>query len=151
MKGGMDASEPMRHRQLVAGHRHAALIVENHDDFREALQVLIETSGLDVVAVHSGAEALQHLRREPRRWCIVLLDWWLADGITGEEFLQEKTAAPRIAETCVAVVTGDARVKAAAERLGVDYFLLKPVDPDAVLRLLSHHCTSPAGTSDEVA
>ena len=131
----------------MAGHRHAALIVENHDDFREALQVLIETSGLDVVGVHRGPDALQYLRREPRRWCIVILDWWLADSMTGEQFLQEKTADPRIADICVAVVTGDARVKAAVERCGGDYFLLKPVDPDNVLRLLSHHCTAPAATA----
>ena len=128
-----------------SGHRHAALIVENHDDFRHALQVLVETTGLDAVGVHTGADGLQHLRREPQRWCIVVLDWWLAD-MTGEEFLQKKNADPRTVDICVALVTGDARVRTAAERLGVHYFLLKPVDPDIVLGLLSHHCARPAAT-----
>jgi len=129
-----------------ANHRHAALIVESHDDSREALQVLVETTGLDAVGVHSVTEGLQLLRGEPRRWCIVIIDWWLSD-MTGEVFLRETRADPRTADTCVAVVTGDARVKEAAERLGVTYFLLKPVDPDVVLRLLSHHCGAPPSTT----
>jgi len=132
----------------MPSHRHAALIVENDGDFREALQVLVETTGLDAVGVHRGEEAIQHLRAEPRRWCIVVLDWWLAD-MTGEEFLQQKNADRRTADICVALVTGDARVKAAARRLGVNYFLLKPVDPEIVLGLLARHCDAPAaaGTS----
>jgi len=126
-------------------HRHAALIVEDHDDFGAALQVLVETTGLDAVTVHGGAEGLEHLAREPRRWCIVILDWWL-DDMTAEEFLQQKHADRRTADICVALMSGDARVKATAERLGVSYFLLKPVDPDVVLRLLSHHCRAPEAT-----
>ena len=137
-----DTRRPMRNEP---GHRHAALIVENHDDFRHALQILVETTGLDAVGVHTGAEGLQLLRDEPHRWCIVVLDWWLAD-MNGEEFLHHKNADAGTAGTCVAVVTGDARVRTAAERLGVHYFLLKPVDPDTVLGLLSHHCASPAAT-----
>src|SRR5689334_18628102 len=126
-------------------HRHAALIVENDGEFREALQILVETIGLGTVGVHTGEDGLQHLRREPKRWCIVVLDWWLAD-MTGEEFLRQKNADRRTVDICVALVTGDAHVRAAAERIGVDYFLLKPVDPEVVLGLLSHHCTSPAAT-----
>jgi len=129
----------------VSDHRHAALLIENHDDFREALQTFVETTGLDAVAVDTGTDGLQHLLREPPRWCIVILDWWLSD-MTGEEFLQRKNADRRTADICVAVVTGDARVKEAAERLGVSYFLLKPIDLDVVVKLLSHHCTAPAAT-----
>jgi DNA-binding NtrC family response regulator len=132
-------------RPCESAHRHAALIVEDHDDFGAALQVLVETTGLDVVTVPGGTEGLEHLARDPRRWCIVILDWWLAD-MTAEEFLQQKHADPRTADICVALVTGDARVKATAERLGVSYFFLKPVDPGVVLELLSHHCTAPTAT-----
>jgi len=135
----------LRHLHMPNDHRHAALIVENDGDFRDALQVLVETIGLDAVAVHTGAEGLQHLRHPSRSWCLVILDWWLVD-MTGEDFLQQMRDDRRTADKCVAVVTGDARVKAAAERLGVTYFLLKPVDPDEVLRLLFHHCTAPAAT-----
>jgi len=127
-------------------HRHAALIVDDHDDFGVAIKVLVETTGLDAVIVHGGADGLEHLAREPRRWCIVILDWWLAD-MTGEDFLLHKNADSRTADICVAVVTGDARVKMAAERRGVGYFLLKPVDPDHVVKLLSLHCTAPVATA----
>lgn len=124
-------------------HRHAVLLVEDHDDSREAFQVVIASAGLDVVAVHSGREALVMLRRDPGRWCLIVLDWWLHD-MSGEDFRREQLADPRIADVCVAVVTGDARVRNDAKRLGVDYFLLKPIDPDVVVELLSHHCHAPA-------
>jgi len=130
----------------VPAHRHAVLVVENHDDFREALEVLVSSTGLDVIAVHRGADALDHLRRDARRWCLVLLDWWLAD-MTGEEFRQQQLADPRIADVCLAVVTGDASAQEKARGLGVEYFLLKPVDPELVLRLLSHHCTTDLGAA----
>jgi|SRR5579862_1340798 len=130
----------------MLAHRHAVLVVENHDDFREALEELVSSAGLDVIAVHSGADALDHLRRDAGRWCLVLLDWWLAD-MTGDEFRQQQVADPRIAEVCLAIVTGDASVKEKARRLGVQYFLLKPVDPEIVLKLLSHHCTTDVGAA----
>src|SRR6185369_14309627 len=130
----------------MPAHRHAVLVVENHDDFREALEVLVSSTGLDVIAVHRGADALEHLRRDARRWCLVLLDWWLAD-MTGDEFRQQQMADPRIADICLAIVTGDASVKENARRLGVGYFLLKSVDPEIVLQLLSHHCITDAGTA----
>ena len=129
----------------MPAHRHAVLVVENHDDFREALEVLVSSTGLDVVAAHTGADALEHLRRDPRRWCLVLLDWWLAD-MTGDEFRAQQVADLRIADVCLAVVTGDASAKEKARRLGVEYFLLKPVDPEIVLQLLSHHCVTDVGT-----
>jgi CheY-like chemotaxis protein len=132
----------------MPAHRHAVLVVENHDDFREALEVLVSSTGLDVVAVHSGADALDHLRHEARRWCLVLLDWWLAD-MTGEEFRQQQVADPRSADVCLAVVTGDARVKENARGLGIEYFLLKPVDPEIVLKLLAHHCTTDVGAATD--
>ena len=120
-------------------HRHAMLLIEDHDDTRDAFAMLAaELEGVDVVAVATGAEGLVRLRRQPARWCLVVLDWWLAD-MSGEAFRREQLADPRIADISPVVVTGDARVRGAARKLGIANFFLKPVDPDAVFRLLSHH------------
>jgi CheY-like chemotaxis protein len=87
----------------VPDHRHAALVVDDHDDFREVIEILVSSTRLDVATAHTAAEALAHLRREPHRWCLVLMDWWLPD-MTGEEFRRQQCAEPRIAGICVAVV-----------------------------------------------
>jgi CheY-like chemotaxis protein len=110
------------------------------------MEVLVSSTGLDVVAAHTGADALEHLRRDPRRGCLMLLDWWLAD-MTGDEFRRQQVVDPRIANVCLTIVTGDASAKEKARRLGVEYFLLKPVDLEIVVQLLSHHCTTDIGAA----
>jgi two-component system chemotaxis response regulator CheY len=120
-------------------HRHAMLLIEDHDDTRDAFAMLAaELEGVDVVAVATGAEGLARLRRQPARWCLVVLDWWLAD-MSGEAFRREQLADPRMADVSLAVVTGDARVRGAARKLGIANFFLKPIDPDALFGLLTHH------------
>ena len=120
-------------------HRGSVLLVEDNDDHREALEVLVSSTGLDGVGVRTGAEALSQLREEPGRWCVVLLDWWLPD-MTGEIFCSELRADPRIARTTVAAMTGDGRARGAAERFGIEHFFVKPFEPDIVTELLSSHC-----------
>jgi len=119
--------------------RDAVLLVEDDDSHREALEALVWLTGLDVVAVRTGAEGLAHLRGEPRRWCLVVLDWWLPD-MPGEHFRSKQQLDPRIARIAVVAVTGDARAREAAERAGCTHFLVKPVEPDAVTELLTSHC-----------
>ena len=100
--------------------------------------MLVESSGFDVVAVHTGGEALARLRAD-LACCLIVLDWWLAD-MTGAEFLRQLRASPEIADVPVALSTGDARVRAEPAALGVTYFLLKPVEPDTLVGLLTDHC-----------
>ena len=120
-------------------HRGSVLVAEDNDDHREALAALVALAGLDVVGASTGMEALSHLRREPSRWCLVVLDWWLPD-MTGEDLCAALRADPRLAHLAVAAMTGDVRARETAERFGVAHFLLKPVEPDLVTTLLSSHC-----------
>src|SRR5689334_7182974 len=120
-------------------HRHGVLLLDDHDDTREAFAALVANADLDVTASGTGAEGLAHLRRDPQHWCLVLMDWWLGD-MTGEQFLREKNADARIADVCVGVITGDVTVEKAAGQLAVDYFFLKPIDLDVLFRLLANHC-----------
>ena len=128
----------------------AVLLVEDDEDNRGALEELVWLAGLDVVAVGTGAEAFAHLRREPGRWCLVMVDWWLPD-MTGEHFRRRQRLDPRIADIAIAVLTGDARAKEAAERAGCAHFLLKPIDPDIVTEMVRSHCRGlrMTSTSDE--
>jgi len=120
-------------------HRGSVLVVEDNEDHREALAALVTLAGLDVVGASTALEALSHLRRQPGRWCLVVLDWWLPD-MTGEDFCATLRADPRLARLAVAAMTGDVRARETAERLGLAHFLVKPVEPDIITALLSSHC-----------
>ena len=128
--------------------RRAVLVVEDDDDHREALEAFLCLTGLDAFAVRTGTEALTYLRREPRLWCLVVLDWWLPD-MTAEDFRRRQRTDPRIAEIAVAVLTGDVRAKEAAERAGFRHFLLKPVEPALFTELLTSHCQGILGSASE--
>jgi CheY-like chemotaxis protein len=122
----------------MADHVHAALIVEDHPDVCEAFRLLIEAHGYEAVSAHDAAEALGRLR-VGLRCCLVVLDWWLPD-MRGDEFLRRLRADPALADTAVAVLTGDARVRPEATALGAKAVFLKPVDPAELLALLEAHC-----------
>src|SRR5262249_56030974 len=94
--------------------RGAVLLVEDDDDHREALEAFLCLTGLDAFAVRTGTEALTYLRREPRLWCLVVLDWWLPD-MTAEDFRRRQRTDPRIADISVAVLTGDVRANEAPQ------------------------------------
>lgn len=73
---------------------HAAphvLVVEDDVDTSELVQGTLEDAGFDVVAVHSGAEALAYLARVDVPW-VVLLDL-VMDDMNGWEVLSALRAA----------------------------------------------------------
>jgi len=70
---------------------------------------------------------------------LVLLDLHLPD-LSGDELLYRLKAVPELADTKVVVVSADAtpdRIRAMLD-LGVEGYLTKPVDVDALLRLVDH-------------
>ena len=138
-----DLGMAVRRLRGVADHRHAVLLIEDHDDSRLSFQALMEANGLRVVAVRTGKEGLALLRATPWAWCVVVLDWWLPD-MDGAEFVRRQGAHPTVAGIPITVITGDATIAAKARALGVEHFFLKPVEPDAIIGLLTNHCAGGA-------
>jgi CheY-like chemotaxis protein len=111
------------------------LIVE---DVRDAARLILEIEGYHVIAVASGQDALEYMRRgEPPR--VILLDLKMY-GTNGWEFRTAQLADPRLAAVPVVVCSGDGRLDEKAEALGVVDQLPKPIDHRALLRLVAHHC-----------
>jgi two-component system chemotaxis response regulator CheY len=125
----------------MSDHGHAALIVEDHDDAREALELLIEASGYTVAAVRTGAEALAHLRGG-FRCCLIVLDWWLPD-MNGGDLVLALAADPELAHIPTVFCTADARIRAEIEtrQLPVREVHLKPLDSTQLVGMLERHCT----------
>ena len=126
-----------------APHTHVVLLVEDYDDFREALTLLIEDLGPRVVTARNGRDALEQLCAGLRP-CLILLDMMMPvmDGIS---FRRAQLADARLARIPVVMisVTG-LQYEDEARDLGIETFLRKPFPPEELASLLAHHCGSVA-------
>lgn len=99
--------------------RISVLIVEDSDDARESLALLVELEGRHVIKASDGMEALRMVRTGQARPCAIVLDLLMPgmDGLTGHE-----------------------RARREALAMGCTAALLKPAKPAELLRLIGHHC-----------
>ena len=103
-----------------------ALIVDDEEDICELLQEALEKFELNVRYTLTGEEAVQRIRTQEFKLCIV--DLRLSTGITGLDVIRViREHSPK----CIVVaMTGyvDVGLRQAAEKIGVDAFLAKPDD-----------------------
>jgi two-component system, chemotaxis family, chemotaxis protein CheY len=114
------------------------LLVEDHDDTTDAMQVVLEGWGYEVVTARHGAEALNLLAGGLRPNAIVL-DLMMPEA-DGWDFRRVQRANPRWEGIPVVVVTGMSQhLDVTATQLGLpaDQCLLKPVDFDKLLAFLN--------------
>jgi CheY-like chemotaxis protein len=125
-------------RSTMSRQAHGpVLIVEDDDDTRDAMALLVETAGHPVVTATNGSEALSILRDGSVRPCLILLDVMMP-VMNGIEFRLAQLADAALAATPVIVVS------AIAERTTNDLqavaFLRKPINFDELLHHVQTHC-----------
>jgi len=110
------------------------LVVEDSVDSAETLALLIGRWGYEVKLAHDGRSALQVARQfRPQ---IILLDIGLPD-IDGYAVAHRLRGEDLGGDMLVALTGyGEAQDRARAQQAGFDRHLTKPVDPDALERLL---------------
>ncbi len=119
-------------------HCHTVLLVDDTDDIREALTLLLTTRGFHVVGAGTGAEAIAHLEAGLCA-CVMLLDLRMPE-MDGWEVLRRMEANEALADTPVVLLTGDSAHERLARGLGIGQTLLKPVDPDQLIAVVERHC-----------
>ena len=100
-------------------------------------QILAKRAGVRLVSAAEGRSGLELARQH--RPDLVLLDLHLPD-LGGDELFHRLKAVPELADTKVVVVSADAtpsRIRSMLD-LGVEGYLTKPVDVEALLRLVDH-------------
>ena len=114
---------------------HSILIVEDNDDAREALRMLLELDGHVVEAAAEGLQALEITRaKDPD---LALVDIGLP-GIDGFEVARRIRAAdPRRPLLIALTGYGQPEDRRRATEAGFDSMLVKPVDPSALSDLLA--------------
>jgi PAS domain S-box-containing protein len=129
------------------------LIVDDNATAREILSEMVGSFSFQSTIVSSGAEALEEVARGD--YGLVLMDWKMP-GMSGIETVQ-RLRSDLSAPPPVIMVTnyGREEVRAQAERVGVDGFLIKPVTAsllfDAVVRVFSVDSGGPTARLESLA
>ena len=130
------AVAPKPRNGRVEGPAHARiLVVDDHQDTRDLLLVILKTEGYDVVLAADGDEALARYRERPAE--VVILDMFMPrkDGVsTIRELREEFPAVTIVAMSGDADAWHDALTEARAE--GAHLTLRKPLEPWVLLRAL---------------
>jgi len=111
----------------IEGNRRI-LVVDDEPHIRRVLEVILGSSGFDVVLASDGMQGLDNLSREPVD--LILLDLMMP-GANGLEILSKIRANPERANTPVIILTakGQDTDREAALAGGASDFLTKPFSP----------------------
>lgn len=122
-------------RTATAKGMGTVLVVEDYDDIRGMLKVLLGSEHFRVLEAANGPEALAVVRTE--RPDVVLMDIGLP-GFDGFETIRRMRKIEGFQNTPIVVLSGYSgqSTEEAACRAGSDYFMPKPVDFDELESLL---------------
>ncbi len=111
------------------------LVVEDNPDARSTLQLLLELEGHRVRTAESGEEAMA---RATPPLDVALIDIGLPD-IDGYDVARRIRATAHGKSAYLVALTGygQAEDRRLAEEAGFDTHLVKPIDPEALVKLLT--------------
>jgi CheY-like chemotaxis protein len=115
------------------------MVVDDHEDARELLSMVLSLEGYDPITAENGLVAL-HLARQDRP-CLILLDIMMP-VLDGLGFRKAQLGDPEIASipvVCLSAITN----QAVKDQLEAEC-LSKPVDIEQLLGLVRRHCPQPA-------
>lgn len=117
---------------------HNILVVDDNEDIREAMALVLEDAGYDVAAAAGGNQAVTLLRGGYRP-CVILLDLMMP-GMSGWDLHRELSGDPALAVIPVIVVSAVAAESAAALR--PTSHLQKPFTIDDLVGAVARVCSA---------
>jgi signal transduction histidine kinase len=130
------ATQPAASTDAKTDRAHRVLIVEDNLDAARTLQEALRIEGYDVIAVHTGAEALEAVKSFAPD--VVLCDIGLPD-MDGHDVARELRANPSTASSILIALTGYASTedKQQAASAGFDLHLAKPLKISGLEQVLA--------------
>jgi CheY-like chemotaxis protein len=108
------------------------LIVDDDQDVRETLGMVLELHGFRPLLASGGQEALDRLAHDPLP-SLIVLDLMMPE-LSGSELLERMRRDERLARLPVVVLSGDRSAEQTATRYGVRALLGKPVEASALIQ-----------------
>lgn len=116
------------------------LVVEDDPDVLGLMVTLLGGEGYRVATAEDGEEGLRAARRA--RPDLIVLDLMMP-RMNALQFRAEQRRDPVLCSVPVVCLSGAAHAATVAFELGTEDCLSKPVDFDALLRLVQKHCGPP--------
>jgi CheY-like chemotaxis protein len=124
------------------------MLVDGDQDSRSVYRIVLTYHGYDVIEVADGESALVALQQDP---CDVVVTELTLRLLDGHRLLERLRQDERTRDICVVVVTarGLEEDRERAEEAGCNRFLLKPLEPQALLREIAVLLTERAPPPEE--
>lgn len=107
------------------------MVVDDDDDIRETIALLLQGAGYATFESPSGRHALARLRAGGEV-AVILLDLRMPE-MSGTEVVKELKGDPTLARIPVVLMSGDNAARAIASGIGADACLVKPIELTALL------------------
>jgi DNA-binding response OmpR family regulator len=115
------------------------LLVDDDEDIREAVRMMLEDEGYEVIEARDGREALEWLRSHPPP-AVMLLDWNMAP-MNGAQLVAEVSKEARLAELPIVVLTADTTALRTVQDAHYAGWLKKPFQIDELFDVVRRYCT----------
>jgi len=124
------------------------LLVDDDDDTREVLRLILESDGISVTPAQDGLDALlriEELRQhDPAAPYAIVLDYMMP-RFSGAQFRERQLANPAIASVPVILVSAVSDLPSHAAALQPFAVLQKPIDPEELTAVVREACESYLG------
>lgn len=121
------------------------LLVEDDEDTREVLRLILESDGIEVAVARDGLDALTRIgqirEQDPTAPAAIVLDFMMP-RCSGPQFRQKQLADPQIADVPVILVSAISDLSGRAALLEPFATLQKPIDPDRLTALVHEACSA---------
>lgn len=118
------------------------LVVEDDHDTRVLLRATLEQAGYVVETAANGRDAIARLKAMPTPPCLLIVDL-LMPVMDGFELIGFVRKDPRLAAVPIGIQSANVDTTLPG---GVAFVLPKPVDVDALLAFVRHHCPAQAAS-----
>lgn len=112
------------------------MVVEDHDDSRAMMRIMIESYGYDVIEARDGAEAIEMARAEQPHLILMDVNMPNIDGLTAAGIIKSSNGLSKVPIIAVTAFT-DFRDEAIAA--GCSEVLRKPVEFPHLKNLIDVH------------
>ncbi len=126
------------------------LVVDDNEQSRQILSETLESFAFEVSVAASGAEGLAELEQSREPYDLVLMDWKMPgmDGIEASRRIKADQKLSTVPIIIMVTAYGREEVMTAAEAVGLEGFLIKPVTPslllDTIIEAFSEELTQTA-------